>query len=164
MRPDPKGPLCGALQISPASEKAGSSTDWRREMCGQGGENGSGRLLATALKDVDMSTGVAVADWIKRLVDEERTRDAVRAREEETAARKADLVRVHGQRLIDELRTAVTRDIEAFRNEFAGDRTRDIVLEPTEPEGGFVVRNLASPAVSLAVEPHLEAATMGCPQ
>ena len=30
-----------------------------------------------ATKGVDMSTGVVVADWIKRLVDEERKRDAV---------------------------------------------------------------------------------------
>ena len=38
-----------------------------------------------------MSTEIAVADWIKRVADDERRRDAVRVREEETAARKADL-------------------------------------------------------------------------
>jgi hypothetical protein len=103
-----------------------------------------------------------VADWIKRLVDDERKRDAVRAREEEAAARKADLVRVHGRRLIEELRATVTRDVEAFRNEFAGDPLRDIVLEEAELEGGFVVRKPESPAVSLTVAPHLEAAAMGC--
>src|SRR5437667_6572415 len=97
-----------------------------------------------------------VADWIKRLVDDERVRDAVRAREEEAAARKADLVRVHGRRLIEELRATVTHDVEAFRNEFAGDPRRDIVCEDAEPEGGFVVRKPESPAVSLAVTPHLE--------
>ena len=115
-----------------------------------------------ATKGVDMSTGVVVADWIKRLVDDERKRDAVRVREEEAAARKADLIRVHGRRLIDELRATVTRDVEALRDEFAGDRTRDIVLEATEPEGGFVVRKPGCPAVSLTVAPHLEAAAMGC--
>jgi hypothetical protein len=109
-----------------------------------------------------MSTGVVVADWIKRLVDDERKRDAVRVRAEEAAARKADLVRVLGRRLIDELRTTVTRDVEAFRDEFAGDRARDIVLEATEPEGGFVVRKPAAPAVSLTVAPHLEAAAIAC--
>ena len=109
-----------------------------------------------------MSTGVVVADWIKRIADDERTRDAVRVREEETAARKADLVRLNGRRLIDELRATVTRDVEAFREEFTGDRVRDIVLETTEPEGGFVVRKPAYPAVSLTVAPHLEAAAMGC--
>ena len=83
-------------------------------------------------------------------------------REEEASARKADLVRVHGRRLIDELRATVTRDIEAFRDEFAGDRARDIVLEATEPDGGFVVRKPAAPAVSLTVAPHLDAAAMGC--
>ena len=91
-----------------------------------------------------MSTGVVVADWIKRLVDEERKRDAVRVREEAEVGRKADFVRVHGRRLIDELRATVTRDVEAFRDEFPGDRARDIVLEATEPEGGFVVRKQAS--------------------
>ena len=101
-----------------------------------------------------MSTGVVVADWIKRLVDEERKRDAVRVREEEEAGRKADFVRVHGRRLIDELRATVTRDVKAFRDEFPGDRARDIVLEATEPEGGFVVRKPESPAVS----PHGRAA------
>jgi len=40
-------------------------------------------------------TAVVVADWIKRLVDDERKRGAVRVREkEEPAARKADLVRL----------------------------------------------------------------------
>ena len=109
-----------------------------------------------------MSTGVAVPDWIKRLVDDERKRDAVRVQEEESAARKADLVRLNGRRLIEELRATVTRDVEAFRGEFAGDPTRNTVLEATEPEGGFVVRKPASPAVSLTVAPHPEAAAIGC--
>ena len=104
-----------------------------------------------------------VADWIKRLVDEERKRDAVRVREKEEAARKGDLVRMHGRRLIDELRATVTRDVEGFRNEFPGDRARHIVLEATEPNGGFVVRKPESPAVSLTVAPQLEAATVACP-
>jgi hypothetical protein len=124
--------------------------------------DGSRRLLAIATKGVDMSTGVAVADWIKRIADDERKRDAVRAREEETAARKADLIRLNGRRLIDELRATVTRDVESFRDEFAGDRTREIILEATEPEGGFVVRKATSPAVSLVVSPHLEAAAIHC--
>lgn len=124
--------------------------------------DGSGRLLAMATKGVDMSAGVVVADWIKRIADDERKRDAVRVREEEAAARKADLVRLNGRRLIDELRATVTRDVEAFREEFAGDRTRDIVLEATEPDGGFAVRKPAAPAVSLTVAPHLDAAAMGC--
>lgn len=98
-------------------------------------------------KAVIVSTGVIVADWIKRLVDDERKRDAVRAQEEEAATRKADLVRVHGRRLIEELRATVTRDVEAFRNEFAGDPGRDIVFEDAEPEGGFVVRKPESPAI-----------------
>lgn len=109
-----------------------------------------------------MSTGVVVADWIKRLVDEERKRDAVRIRGEEAVARKADLVRVRGRRLIDELRATVTRDVEAFREEFVGDRARTIVLEATDPEGGFMVCKPESPAVSLTIAPQLQQATVGC--
>ncbi len=109
-----------------------------------------------------MSTGVVVADWIKRIVDDERKRDAVRAQEEETAARKADLVRLNGRRLIDELRATLTRDVEAYRDEFAGDRAREIVFDDNPPDGGFVVRRPASPAVSLTVAPRLEAAAVGC--
>ena len=35
-----------------------------------------------------MSNGVLVADWIKRIADDDRKRDAVRDRENEIAARK----------------------------------------------------------------------------
>ena len=69
---------------------------------------------------------------------------------------------MHGRRLIDELRATVTRDVEAFRDEFAGNRTRDIVLETMDPDGGFVVCKPAAPAVSLTVAPHLDAAAMDC--
>ena len=109
-----------------------------------------------------MSASVAVADWIKRIADDERRRDMLRVREEEMAARKADLVRRNGRRLIDELRATVTRDVEAFRGEFAGDLARDIVVEATASDGGFVVRKPAPAAVSLTVTPNLEAATMAC--
>jgi hypothetical protein len=109
----------------------------------------------------EISTSVAVPEWIKRIADEERKRDAVRAKEEETAARKSDLVRLNGRRLIDELRTTITRDLEAFRSEFPGDPARDVTLETTE-SGGFVVRKLASPAVVLTVTPNLDAAAMAC--
>ena len=64
-----------------------------------------------------MSTTVAVADWIKRIADDERRRDTMRIREEEAVARKADLVRRNGRRLIDDLRATVTRDDEAIRSE-----------------------------------------------
>ena len=103
-----------------------------------------------------------VAEWIKRLADEERNRDAQRVRQEEAVARKADLVRVYGRRLVEELRATVTRDVEAFRDEFKGDRARDFVVEDLQPEGGFVVRKPESPAVSLRVAPHLETGAVGC--
>ena len=109
-----------------------------------------------------MTTGIVAADWIKRIADDERKRDAVRAREEEMAARKADLVRLNGRRLLDELRAAVARDVAAFRDEFAGDPSRNIVLDTTEATVGFVVRKPASPAVTLAVAAHLETAAMDC--
>ena len=109
-----------------------------------------------------MSTNVAIADWIKRIADEERRRDSVRVKEDELVARKADLVRLNGRRLLDELRTTVTRDVGAFRAEFPGDRARDVVVEATAGDGGFVVRKPAPAAVSLTVTPNLEAATMAC--
>jgi hypothetical protein len=105
---------------------------------------------------------VVVADWIKRIADEERKRDAARVNEEETAARKADLVRLHGQRLINELRAAVKRDVEAFEHEFAAERAHAVVFEASQSDGGFIVRKPGPMAVSLQVEPRLEAASMGC--
>jgi hypothetical protein len=109
-----------------------------------------------------MSMSVAVADWIKRIAEDERKRDTVRVREDEMAARKADLVRLNGRRLIDELRATVSRDVEAFRTEFAGDLGRDVVVEATAADGGFVVRKPVPAAVSLTVTPNLEAAAMVC--
>jgi hypothetical protein len=118
-----------------------------------------------------MSTGVEAADWIKRVAEEERRRDSVRVKENEAAAHKADLVRRNGQRLIDELRTAMSRDADAFRDEFPGDGTRDITVEAqgaegaqgvTSSNGGFVVRKPAPAAVSLTISPDLDAATMAC--
>jgi hypothetical protein len=109
-----------------------------------------------------MSTSVAVADWIKRIADDERKRDAVRLRDDEMAARKVDLVRRNGRRLVDELRATVTRDVEAFRGEFEGDRTRDIVVDATALDGGFVVRKPAPAAVSLTITPNLAAGAMLC--
>jgi hypothetical protein len=109
-----------------------------------------------------MTTTATVADWIKRIADDERRRDAVSARETEIVARKAALVQLHGQQLLDELRATVRRDIDAFRDEFAGDRARDIIMEDTQSDRGFVIRKPESPAVSLTVAPRLEAATVGC--
>jgi hypothetical protein len=115
-----------------------------------------------ACKDVEMSTSVKVADWIKRIADDERRRDTLRVREDEVVARKADLVRRNGRRLIDELRAAVTRDVDAFRDEFAGDRAREVVVEETATDGGFIVRKPSPAAVSLTVTPNLNAAAMVC--
>jgi hypothetical protein len=109
-----------------------------------------------------MSTSTAIADWIKRIADDEHRRDMLRIKEDELIARRADLVRRNGQRLIDDLRETVTRDVAAFRGEFAGDPSRDIVVEPNAADGGFVVRKPAPAAVSLTVAASLEAAAMVC--
>jgi hypothetical protein len=104
-----------------------------------------------------MTTGVAPAEWIKRIADDERRRDAVRVREEEAVARRADLVRLSGRRLLDELHMAIARDIEAFREEFPGDPARDILLE-SDAAGGFVVRKPGFPSVTFTAVARLEAA------
>jgi hypothetical protein len=100
------------------------------------------------------------ADWIKRLADEERERDAVHLREDERVARKAELIRVTGGRLVDELRTAIARDVDAFRREFPGDPSREIVVDTTD--AGFTVRKPGSPAATLIAAPQFEKATVAC--
>src|SRR5258708_22045920 len=89
----------------------------------------SHRAPLSRYEDIHMSTSAPVADWIKRIADEERRRDALRLKEDEQIARKAELVRRTGGRLIDELRAAVTRDVEGFREEFAGDPARNVVVD-----------------------------------
>ena len=101
-------------------------------------------------------------EWIVRLAEDERRRDDARLKLTEAASRKANLVALHGQRLLDELRTVVVRDIEAFGREFPGDTSREIVFESAGSDGGFVVRKPAPPTVALSVEPRLMAATMRC--
>lgn len=100
-----------------------------------------------------MSTTVAAAGWITKIADEERQRDAARAIEDEAIARKADLVRRTGRRIVDELRAAVARDVQSYRDEFPGDAARDIVVEAAGADGGFIVRKPAPSAASLTVTP-----------
>ena len=109
-----------------------------------------------------MCSSDLVADWIKRIADDERRRDTLRLKEDEIVARKADLVRRNGRRLIDELRATVTRDVEAFRAEFVGDLARDIAIDATAADGGFTVTKPAPAAVSLTVTPNLAAALVVC--
>jgi hypothetical protein len=101
-------------------------------------------------------------DWIQRLAEDERKRDEERSRVTDAAARKADLVRIHGQGLLDELRRAMVRDIEAFRHEFPGDGAREVLFEEAQPEGGFVVRKPQYPTAALTVAPHLQDASVSC--
>ena len=111
---------------------------------------------------MSMSSVVVIADWIKRVADEERKRDAVRLAQQEEAARKADLVRRHGARLVDDVHAAILRDVESFRQEFPDDHLREIVVDARNADGGFTVSKPASPSVGLTVDPHLDAATLGC--
>src|SRR5438552_9085816 len=101
-------------------------------------------------------------EWIARLAEDERKRDDVRLRATEAVTRKADLVRVHGQRWLDELRTTVVRDIETFRGEFPGDPAREILFEAIQSDGGFVVRKPEYPAAALSVTPLPFAVATGC--
>jgi hypothetical protein len=100
--------------------------------------------------------------WIKQIAEDERKRDALRGQEEVRAARRADLIRLDGRRLIDDLRAAVARDVDIFRQEFLGDRSRDIIVDTTDITGGFAVRKPASPAVTLTATPDLATATVKC--
>ena len=107
-------------------------------------------------------TTLAIADWIKRIADDERSRDAQRMKEDDLTARNAALVRQNGRRLVDELRAAVMHDADAFRGEFPNDRARNIAVDAELPDGGFVVRKPAPGAVTLTVTPNLEGASMAC--
>src|SRR5260221_12227050 len=83
-----------------------------------------------------MSTSVAIADWIKRIADDERRRDAVRVKDDELAARKADVVRRNRRRPVHERRAAVARYAAAFREEVAGDKARDAIGVAEAPDVG----------------------------
>lgn len=121
--------------------------------------DGLERRIAMATEDGDVRTDGAVAGWITRIVEDVRKRDAVRLGEEELAARKTALIRANGQRLLEELRTAVTRDVEAFRREFDGDHAHYVVVEDTQPDGAFLIHKPAVPSVSLTVAQHLDSVT-----
>lgn len=108
------------------------------------------------------TTTLVASDWVKRVAADERSRDAVRMREDESMARKATLVHVHGRKLLDELRATVVRDVDAFRNEFPGDAARELVFEGGETDAGFVVRKAAFPASTLTFAPHLDSAVVRC--
>jgi hypothetical protein len=109
-----------------------------------------------------MPETLEIAAWITRIAVDERQRDAASADLRDTAARKAELVKVHGRRLLDELHATLVHDIGGFRAEFPGDLTRDIVCGAAQPDGGFVVRKPESPGVSLTVAPRVGTASIGC--
>lgn len=101
-------------------------------------------------------------DWITRIADDERKRDNACLRGMEAAARKADIIHVQGQRLLDELQETVARDIDEFRREFPDDQVREIVFDPVQLGGGFAVHKPRYPTASLSVAPNLDAASVHC--
>jgi hypothetical protein len=109
-----------------------------------------------------MSTSVAVRAWISRIADDERRRDTARAEQTELAARKDDLVARQGRRLLDEVRAAVVRDAATFREEFPGDRSRDIAVDLDLRAGGFAVHKPAPSAVTLTVRTNADSASLIC--
>lgn len=100
-------------------------------------------------------------EWITRLADDERKRDAVRSGEVEASARKAALVQRHGRALVDELRAVITADIDAFRAQFPGDAARGVTIDGGA-DGGFAVHKPGPPVVSLSVAPRWAAASVDC--
>jgi len=100
--------------------------------------------------------------WIAQLAADERKRDDERARVMDAAARQADLVHIHGQRLMDDLRTTVGHDLDTVRDEFSADAAREITFEPLESDGGFTIRKSSHPTAALAVVPHLPAGSVIC--
>ena len=109
-----------------------------------------------------MSPTVAAADWIARIVDGERQRDAERGRQAALTARKDDLVNRHGRRLLDDLRTTIIRDAEGFRDAFTGDASRDVGVTMGLPDGGFVVNKPPPSAVSLSITLNANSASLLC--
>jgi hypothetical protein len=101
------------------------------------------------------------AEWITRLADDERRRDEVTLRAKQAVDRRTDLVTQHGRRLLDELRTTVVRDVEAFRREFPGDPVRAFLIEE-HVDGGFSVRRLEAPTASMAIVPTAAMGSLSC--
>lgn len=100
-------------------------------------------------------------EWITRLADEERRRDAVIATARDLAARETAFVVAHGRQLTDALATTVASDVEYFHHEFPEDTFRHLTID-AGADGGFVVRRSAFPSVQLTVTPQLPAARIRC--
>jgi len=123
---------------------------------------GAGYPIGSAMEDDEMSTTAAVPDWIRRIVDEERAREAVRTKDEEIAARKSSLIQSLGPSLVGELQATIVRDVQAFCAERVGGRERGIVVEPMPADAGFTVRKPLPSAVSLSVVPNFDGAAINC--
>ena len=97
-----------------------------------------------------VSVGV-VPDSIKRIADVERTRDAERDRVAALAARRAELARAHGARVVRELLDAVRRDLAAFESSLRPVMHDTSSLDVSDGGEGFVLRKETAPLVTLTV-------------
>jgi hypothetical protein len=99
-------------------------------------------------------------EWITRIADDERRRDAIIAEAAQLAAKETTFVLAHGRRLLDELGSIIVIDVERFRQEFPDDRMREITVTGAE-DGAFEVRrNATYPFVELTVTPQWATATV----
>ncbi len=102
-----------------------------------------------------------IHQWVTRLADDERRRDAVIADARQTAARDAAFVLTYGRGLVESLAATIGSDVERFRQEFPDDPVRHMAIE-AGPDGGFEVRRSGYPAVALNVAPEWTTATVSC--
>ena len=78
--------------------------------------------------------GFPTHEWITRLADDERRRDAVISAARESAARDAAFVLAHGRGLVESLAATVATDVERFGQEFPDDRVRHMSVDAA-PDG-----------------------------
>lgn len=105
--------------------------------------------------------GFPVHQWVMRLADEERKRDAVVAGAREAAARDAAFVLAYGRGLVESLVATIGSDVERFRQEFPDDPLRHMAMD-AGADGGFEVRRSGFPTVELHVAPEWSTATVNC--
>jgi hypothetical protein len=100
-------------------------------------------------------------EWIRRVADDERQRDAVIAAAREIVARDTAFIAAHGRALMNALAATVAGDVEHFHREFPEDPARRLTIEG-RPDEGFVVRRSARPSVELTIAPQWTTARVAC--
>ena len=105
--------------------------------------------------------GFPTHEWITRVADDERRRDAVIALATNAAAREAALVTKHGRQLLQALTAIIAGDVARFRQEFPDDPARHTMLDVAADEG-FEVRRSAYPTVALSLTPQWTLGLVAC--